>query len=122
MRISDWSSDVCSSDLAALLFPGQPLRRQAVRALHIGEGPGFDGHILQKQPGLHRGIKGVGMECELGIGRGIATARQDRLDIEQRLYVETRPIAGQKTGRASCRARVGQYVELTVDAVTVKKK
>src|SRR3546814_13871561 len=67
----------------SLRFRGQALRRQAVRALHRGEGPGFDGHILQKQPGLHRGIKSVGMECELGIGRGIATARQDRLDIER---------------------------------------
>src|SRR3546814_14911854 len=33
MRISDWSSDVCSSDLAVLvseLYIGQPLRRHSV--------------------------------------------------------------------------------------------
>src|SRR3546814_2485341 len=35
MRISDWSSDVCSSDLVSLLIFGGPARNQAGRAAVI---------------------------------------------------------------------------------------
>src|SRR3546814_10420916 len=55
MRISDWSSDVCSSDLAAeghqggrrlRLGPGQEPRGQALRhaGLHAGADPGSRRH------------------------------------------------------------------------------
>src|SRR3546814_15760153 len=101
MRISDWSSDVCSSDLAgrlslpeqvkrlaehrrrglcllvALLALFEEVRDALPKAVEIGE----------HQFGLYR----------LGIGDGIDAA----LDMVH-LAIQI--------GRASCRERVGQYV------------
>src|SRR3546814_5027997 len=72
MRISDWSSDVCSSDLAAavagiegaaarLLLPARgrgaraAVRQAAARALLDGGLPGRDGTADHRRPGLVRG-------------------------------------------------------------------
>src|SRR3546814_8991116 len=45
MRISDWSSDVCSSDLAALVGMGLPIsRRLALAALRLVVGGGVARH------------------------------------------------------------------------------
>src|SRR3546814_19706339 len=82
MRISDWSSDVCSSDLIVMPFPvlvingGAPLHRvrKALRVQWSGDGLGmqrFD-HIqkitpVPVGPGLERGARSeerrVGKEC-----------------------------------------------------------
>src|SRR3546814_15507520 len=70
MRISDWSSDVCSSDLASVHRSMSSLRRQSPAA-------------------------------------GVALARiQAHIEI----------------GRASCRERVCQYVEISAVAVSLKNK
>src|SRR3546814_19227933 len=71
MRISDWSSDVCSSDL-------------------ISDQPRSAGRLLRRQP-------------EQGGGR-------------------PQGARGEQIGRASCRERVCQYVEISVVAVSLKKK
>src|SRR3546814_4980781 len=51
MRISDWSSDVCSSDLVAVL-----VRRDPVRRLHLALG--------DHRPGAHRGVNLVARAVE----------------------------------------------------------
>src|SRR3546814_17614951 len=78
LRISDWSSDVCSSDLnvvGAEFDIGQALRGVAA---HQHQPPAF------------------------GPAAGV-----ERLE---------------KIGRASCRESVCQYVEISVDAVSIQKK
>src|SRR3546814_3438123 len=84
MRISDWSSDVCSSDLGTI--------RQAQQIL-------FDqGMIVTRQ----------------GVGAFVVSAapRTRTIDVVQRLKTARAAIddALAEIGRASCRERVCQYV------------
>src|SRR3546814_2638710 len=81
MRISDWSSDVCSSDL--LLHP------QA--ALHV-------------RVGAHGHVAGNGGDVAADHGADDADAAVDVLD------VAGDAAAAVEIGRASCRERVCQYV------------
>src|SRR3546814_4327250 len=80
MRISDWSSDVCSSDLLlrqsvqfpdicqALSFPpGNPFGRQTMRSGNILEWPFIIGDIVKKEPCFHRGMNGVRVQGRLWI-------------------------------------------------------
>src|SRR3546814_11037842 len=100
MRISDWSSDVCSSDLGdgtgtqkpdpGLLLAGEcrafrPVAR-LLRPFHLAHSPLFRSG-----------------------GASFAGAR-------------LRAWAGQEIGRASCRERVCQYVSISGVAVSLKKK
>src|SRR3546814_19422523 len=107
MRISDWSSDVCSSDLRlplrtvrpeprfiALLFHeclwrlrGTQLRRMQMhgRVREIGERAG----MIEVQMREHDVVN-------------VAGGKTERLDLRERRLCEI--------GRASCRERVGQYV------------
>src|SRR3546814_1385627 len=84
MRISDWSSDVCSSDLASLLR----------RRNHIARGRHVDGGTINEE----RAFVGNGDEALLSeIDRTHMFASGQHCDNEQ-------------IGRASCRERVCQYV------------
>src|SRR3546814_16690552 len=97
MRISDWSSDVCSSDLY--------VERGDAEALRSGEG-------LPEQPALLRGPR---LHCH-------ATEREDRSGpVGEGAGYRVLPAAGllcegvgrephDEIGRASCRERVCQYV------------
>src|SRR3546814_11953920 len=107
MRISDWSSDVCSSDLIALVLQpvvrvGQRLavQRHFVRALFRDRGGGGQG----------RGRAGQGWVFLFGEQRG--GERRGRYDKRGGNCRQKHPnSAHQKTiGRASCRERVCQYV------------
>src|SRR3546814_13257811 len=86
MRISDWSSDVCSSDLGRFDF-GRLAQQDD------GDAP------VARRPGLLR---------DEVLLVGAADDRGDAL--------------GRQIGRASCRERVGQYVSISVVAVTLKNK
>src|SRR3546814_16155176 len=109
MRISDWSSDVCSSDLvhSSHAMGGQTRRVPARELVDIGFGKG------RKRPGRVGGILGaaVGDADEVGV-----------------LQVGRRPDFGQlihlvvEIGRASGRERGGQYVDILGVGVTLKKK
>src|SRR3546814_19950658 len=84
MRIGDWSSDVCSSDLMAHIDAGKTTTTERIlfytgKNYKIGE--------------THEG-----------------TATMDWMEQEQEI------------GRASCRERECQYVEISVDAVALKNK
>src|SRR3546814_17119739 len=96
MRISDWSSDVCSSDLGA----------------QVGEFlPSVAGHL-----GQHRALAVddlvVAQRQDEVLGKGV-------VDAEGELVVVVPAV---EIGRASCRERVWQSVEISVVAVTVKKE
>src|SRR3546814_16259928 len=82
MRISDWSSDVCSSDLLGK---------------RLGE------HIVHFAESLAERTRGIA-----DLGNGIAAILE--------------AAAGREIGRASCRERVSQYVEIPVVGVSLKNK
>src|SRR3546814_1759060 len=85
MRISDWSSDVCSSDLAE----GVLGRLEAAELGDVGAG----GEGLVARPAQHQ-------------RPGIALAGGTLADLRQTLV----HAEGEQIGRASCRERVCQYV------------
>src|SRR3546814_19843614 len=101
MRISDWSSDVCSSDLDERLHVDK-LGTQSidnlcqVRIVEESAATGMD--------------NGVG---DLVIGQAWIGGMQHRADARNR---------EEQIGRASCRERGCQYVEISVVAESFKKR
>src|SRR3546814_13307940 len=103
MRISDWSSDVCSSDLEAMLIdiltkPKNALVRQFQTLFEI-EGVNLD----VTDEALHAIAR---QAIELKTGASGLRSRMEDVQI----------------GRASCRDRVCQYGQLQVVEVSIKKK
>src|SRR3546814_15864700 len=94
MRISDWSSDVCSSDLIERMRVGQPVE---VHSDLYGGDVTYHGHI-----------------AGLGAGSGSAFALLPAQNASGNWI--------KKIGRASCRERVCQYVLISVVAVSLTKK
>src|SRR3546814_15035008 len=100
MRISDWSSDVCSSDLYALVWqpPKGELKRYPNLKAIFSVGAGID--HLASDPDLPPGIPIVRM-VEPGLTAGMSE------------YVVLAVLSHHRfmqIGRASCRERVCQYV------------
>src|SRR3546814_15051425 len=102
MRISDWSSDVCSSDLAdAVAEVGDGVEPGQILLLQEIDGIGF---ALRKQ-----------RDEDVGT-RYLVLAR--RLDVQDRALDDALETAGgagvavppDQIGRVSCRDRVCQYV------------
>src|SRR3546814_17217556 len=99
MRISDWSSDVCSSDLQS-------------RFEHADRG------------GRRQRAFDVGLQCQ----RAIATGAElpvalmilgDDVDLREEI---PHPQIVRDTARASCRARVCQYVYISVVTQSLQQK
>src|SRR3546814_13952146 len=110
MRISDWSSDVCSSDLIAAGDAGL----QGLGTGRLDRGQAMVEHRPQHLDELAIAV-GVALQLGANPGQGrrqvpvlerSAVAQRDRLQI----------------GRASCRERECQYGENSVAAVYIKKK
>src|SRR3546814_18856222 len=101
MRISDWSSDVCSSDLSPLLLIGCGKMGGAMLAGWLA-GPEADGgvHVVEPNAG--------------GMGE---LARHPRVTV----HADAASPPGE-IGRASCRERAWQYVEISGVAGSLKKK
>src|SRR3546814_15513251 len=125
MRISDWSSDVCSSDLAGALMLG---RRDVVGGL-IATGavacspPPVSNDIETREPdqppvtfepspdlaaiatrsGGRLGVAAL----DTGSGRRIGHDQDARYALCSTFKA---PLAAAQIGRASCRERMGQYV------------
>src|SRR3546814_13890082 len=100
MRISDWSSDVCSSDL--------PLGTKA-----------FDEIATTSFDDFHGRIGGNDERCWdpiLDVEPGTLEYASNAPDITLAAMIERNQI-----GRASCRERVCQYVYISVVAVSLKK-
>src|SRR3546814_10412005 len=95
MRISDWSSDVCSSDLDEELAVG------AVLALGAGHGDG----AAQMRHRIELRLQVRQRRTAGSVALGIAALRHEAGDdaVELEAVVE-------EIGRASCRERVCQYV------------
>src|SRR3546814_17929048 len=100
MRISDWSADVCSSDLEEMLekSPAQPDQHDL---------PQYVGNLVQR-PGLGTGIvPHTGEEGRIGVG-----SRGERAEPpeEHQPADDREAVAGDaEIGSAACRERVGQY-------------
>src|SRR3546814_18988889 len=110
MRISDWSSDVCSSDLV-LEGVVAGVRRRA-------DGTAGDLHVLLTQRRDHVGggeaVGGELLRIDPDPQRELALAEEDQIadDVESQQQVAY-PRAGVvgviEIGRASCRERVCKY-------------
>src|SRR3546814_14929371 len=95
MRISDWSSDVCSSDLETRGFGFSVLQRIIKQQL----GGSFDS--TWRSHGVTHSIRLPGAVRTVDVSASAT------------------PVA--EIGRASCRERVCQYVSISVVAVSLKK-
>src|SRR3546814_14936811 len=103
MRISDWSSDVCSSDLSSVTFLRGPL------------GGGLGLGVLDGLPDV---LADVRLEVVVGDG-------DDFVGLDDGLRAEPRHearLVGGKLGRASCRERAGQYGEIWGASLKLKKQ
>src|SRR3546814_11795232 len=96
MRISDWSSDVCSSDLLLVIAA-----QQRARTVH-------DGHMAAE----------LVEDARKFIGDIAAAHDPDPL----RALLQMEKLVGGEIGRASCRERVCKYVEISVGAGLLKNK
>src|SRR3546814_18768291 len=131
MRISDWSSDVCSSDLTVITdtdvlrlthegrrIAGVRIRNAegerdiAAREVILSAGALNSPLLLQRSgigPADH--LKGVGVEV-LHDAPGVARNMREHRLLRAQYQI----------GSTSCRDRVGQYVSLSVAAASLKKK
>src|SRR3546814_16859687 len=100
MRISDWSSDVCSSDLER---EGKPLTIKIRRGAVLATG-GFSQNPEMRKQHIPYAEHHISLMPPGNTGDGIRAAMEVEI------------------GRASCRERVCQYVSLSVVAVSLKKK
>src|SRR3546814_20573608 len=104
MRISDWSSDVCSSDL------GEGGARRPVRTVGV---------IQDITDRKRAELALAASEERLRLAQGLSGVGSYDWDI---LRDKAEASDVYQIGRASCRERVCQYVEISVVAVSLKKK
>src|SRR3546814_17217279 len=115
MRISDWSSDVCSSDLyqpatytCSWLFMSQDRSRDMLHWGMIGST-----------------MTAISIVAAVPFGPVAVAASYSLSGLLVRLpalfWMVGRRGPVSKTGKASCRGRVCQYVSNTMDAATLKK-
>src|SRR3546814_18186378 len=122
MRISDWSSDVCSSDLAEQYFeieserPVLDVEEVALdAALDLLQGIGLATPAVHLRPardaGLHPvaggiGVDGLFVQPPGGLGRGSVRTRADQRHVALENVAELRQLVeSRQIGRASCRDR-----------------
>src|SRR3546814_15610954 len=98
MRISDWSSDVCSSDLVVLAI--------------------IPPHDFVAFGGVQATIEAEAREHAEELVAAAAAAVVQEAGVTPQIMVKS----GKQIGRASCRERVCQYVEIPVVAGTLEKK
>src|SRR3546814_10932744 len=99
MRISDWSSDVCSSDLGDRIHI-LPAAVQIGNRVDIAD-------ALDTVRHLDAALLVLDTRARCTVGLEENSAKEQGLAIAE-------------LGRASCRERVWQYVEISVVAVSVK--
>src|SRR3546814_4864197 len=100
MRISDWSSDVCAADLV--------LPRLGAQRRRLVAGPGQARHARRLGGAGRSPVRRLDVDRHEGAGAG---------DLGHRRGARAQPI-----GRASCRERVCQQVEISGFAVSLQKK
>src|SRR3546814_15358717 len=113
MRISDWSSDVCSSDLL-----NHRVERNSDAVLALLEEAGVKatfftlGWVAERYPALLRRIANAGHEiASHGYDhRRVFTFTPEEFRQDLKISRDLIQQASGKIGRASCRERVCQYV------------
>src|SRR3546814_14260270 len=128
MRISDWSSDVCSSDLAvsiALVEEGQPI-------IGVLDAPARDEHWSAVRGGGARRNGEVVSVTPRDVFPGSRVPADQLPKIDSDLVAVHKPhgialrmamvAAGEEIGRAACRGRVCRYVVNLGVGVQFKKK
>src|SRR3546814_13158852 len=105
MRISDWSSDVCSSDL---------LQRSAGRQFES------DYRLIAVSAAAAASPANIFAAYQARAGTPVVGNRVFLQLQRYKLGFLSGPLV--KIGRASCRERVCQYVQISVVAVSLKKK
>src|SRR3546814_10312173 len=111
MRISDWSSDVCSSDLA---YPLGAARAQLHETYIVAQTT--DGIVIVDQHAAHERLVYERMKQHLDAGRvpRQALLLPEVVELSEaeavRLAARSDELAELEIGRASCRERVCQYV------------
>src|SRR3546814_12096008 len=132
MRISDWSSDVCSSDLEIVttILQGRERFSAIVRyPRELRDDPHRIGtQVLVAVPGGAQ--VPLGELARIEVTMGAPSIRTENAMLAAYIYVDTREsdlgryveAAPQEHGRASCRESGGQYVLISVVAVALKKK
>src|SRR3546814_17493973 len=116
MRISDWSSDVCSSDLSlAMTEVGVGSIRQRQDMMRLLEVRRVD-HLAGDLEHADAGVGGERIDDRLRARDLFGRRREGRIDRADLRGVDRHhagkavaPRAGGKIGRASCRERVWQY-------------
>src|SRR3546814_12094405 len=105
MRISDWSSDVCSSDL-------RKVKKRSFRALWIQRiNAAVRAEGLTYSQFMH-GVKLAGIELDRKV---MADLAMNEGGVFTAIIAQAKEI-----GRASCRERVLSYVLISVGVVTFK--
>src|SRR3546814_1251936 len=101
LRISDWSSDVCSSDLVVIL----QVEEQRPRASHGTHALGTLGVVE-----LHAELDAAGLRAD-PLGEADGDAEVGGVDADEDAVLRFDVVARHaEIGRASCRERVCQYV------------
>src|SRR3546814_14326283 len=106
MRISDWSSDVCSSDLIAKLY------QFASPARYPGDSTRSGSHAVVSR------ASPPAVPHASNRPAGAKPCAANRSNHAARSKGVAKPL---QIGRASCRDRVCQYVYISVGAVSLKK-
>src|SRR3546814_12446088 len=117
MRISDWSSDVCSSDLFTSNAAEGPRSRDKATGLSLSE----QGLGAIKGYEKFRGIVYPDQAGHLTVGYGHKLQPGEDKQFAAEIDAAT-AMALLEIGRASWRDRGGQYGEISVVAVYLKKK
>src|SRR3546814_18908284 len=107
MRISDWSSDVCSSDLRSSLTPGSWGGNMDTPEMRAGAtcylGVNVEGALLSFGDGHAR--QGEGESCGVAVECAMDTTL--RVDVGSGVVTPWPRIETDAIGRASCRERGG---------------
>src|SRR3546814_20218236 len=114
MRIGDWSSDVCSSDLGASTICWA---KSSACPMSGEAGAGTYRHWLRI---LQSGWSVISVGPRLNGSSLIGVGRSRSKDFSPSMMRDWPQ--RQEIGRASCRERVCQYVSISVVAVSLKKK
>src|SRR3546814_17308077 len=119
MRISDWSSDVCSSDLIDRLTIGA--EGQAMAAKKAVEDGNFTVESVETKPATRNPPPPFTTSTlQQEAARKLGFSASHTLRIAQGLYEDG--AITYKIGRESRRERVCQYVKISVVAATLKNK
>src|SRR3546814_16651753 len=115
MRISDWSSDVCSSDLAIRARDAGAQSIQFSTPVSGLESTGLTGELLGGAAATPFGAYGINAANALTAGTldeivGATGGNAQAAQLAKDLASKPNPGASIQIGRASCRERVCKYV------------